>query len=230
MLTSAYPKTHLIKGISPQLLNGSENTILRPPFFIEVDGKLHWTPDSRWKLDDLREVKNGDESFILYFDESDYIGINVNEILHLMGSEFHQTISKLIKDGVIDFSLSAWKPTIHGYHAAVMTHVAFLAFRESLASELLPLIEDYLANEFSEHSDISDIFKAYDHLMIQEEFDKKELALLSGAFFRTLGDEDSYKFVSWDVLNHDALFDTQHDYDKAVEKYIRALKAVHGQI
>lgn len=230
MQTSAYPKTHLIKGISPQLLNGSENTILRPPYFIEVDGKLHWTPENRWRLDDLREVKNGDESFILYFDEDDYIGINENEILHLMGSKFHSTISKLIDDGVIDFSLSAWKPTVHGYHAAVMTYVAFIAFQESLASELLPLVEDYIANEFSERSDIEDIFAAYDHLIIQDEYDKKELALLSGAFFRTIGDEDSYKFTSWEVLNSDALFETQHDYDRAVDKHVRALKAVHGQI
>lgn len=230
MLTSAYPKTHLIKGISPQLLNGSENTILRPPYFIDVDGKLHWTPENRWQLDDLREVKNGDESFILYFDEADYIGINVNEVLHLMGSEFYSTVSKLIEDGVIEFSLSAWKPTVHGYHATVMTHVAWMAFQESLASELRPLVEDYIANEFSERSDIEAIFKTYEHLIIQEEFDKKELALLSGAFFRTFGDDTGYKFTSWEALNHDKLFETEHDYDKAVDKYIRSLKAVHGQI
>lgn len=230
MLTSAYPKTHLIKGISPQLLNGSENTILRPAFFIEIDGKLHWTPEDRWKLDDLREVKNGDESFILFFDEADCIGINVNEVLHLMGKDFHETVCRLIEKGIIEFSLNAWKPTIYGYHAAVMTHMAFVAFQESLLAELRPLLNDYIANEFSEHSDIGKIFEVYDHLIIQEEYDKKELALLSGAFFRTIEDENAYKFTSWDVLNHDALFESQHDCDKAVDKFIRSLKAVHGQI
>lgn len=227
MLTSAYPKTHLIKGISPEFLNGSEETILRPAFFIDVDGKLHWTPKSRWKLHELRPVKGGDERFILHFDEPDYIGINEGEKLYLMGEKFHEIVLKLMKQGVIAFSLNAWKPSVHGYYAAVMTRCAFDAFRASLAYELWPLIEDFIVTGASIRPDISEIFDTYDRLITQEEHEKQIHALRSGAFFRVLGDVDRLTFHSWGIV-HDSLFPTQEAYENVLDRYISSLKAIRA--
>jgi hypothetical protein len=234
MFTSAYPKTHLVKGISPEFLNGSESTILRPAFFIDVDGKLHWTAKNRWKMEHLRPVKGGDERFILNFDEDDYIGINEGENLYLMGEQFYEAVTKLIDDGLIEFSLHAWHPTVHGYRAAVMTRCAFDAFRASLSYEIWPIVENFIVTGFSSQPDISEVFDTYDRLITHDEHEKQIHALRSGAFFKALGDADRFTFFSWGVVRsnvREGSFASQEEFEQVLDRYMHSLKTLRaGQL
>ena len=226
MLTSAYPKSYLVKGISPEMLRGNEGTVYKPVAFIEVDGVLKWTFKEHWKLGDLREVKLGDERFLLALDENDYVGINEGENLYLMGENLYNCVSKLITEGSIEFSLKAWKPSVYGYHASVMTRDAFNAFRASLSYEIWPILEDFIVAGFSVRNDISELFDAYDNLIAGDKHNKQIHALRSGAFFLVSGEVDRLTFFSWNAVKMDKMFPSEEDFAAALDRYMHSLRAL----
>ena len=230
MLTAAYPKIYLIKAISPELLRGNEATVYKPAFFLDVEGVLKWTFKDNWSMDDLREVKPGDERFLEMLPEEDFVGINEGENLYLLGEELYKTVSKVIIDGDIEFSLSAWKPFVHGYHVAVMTQCAFEAFRASLSYEIWPIIEDFIIAGSSFHPDLNAVFDAYDHLTSVEQHGKEIHALRAGAFFMVSGDVDRLTFHAWHSVKMDKLFVSEEAFADALDNYLSALRTSQSEI